>query len=149
MDLVLVLLSFCEIYYGHVAYAYLCYEVEIAMIFVRMMHWFIVIDKTFIDFVNIRIPVLFEGDLAHTANSYLKKNDRVHITGQILGDVIQSGANSDQACVQLFKSFHGSFSHQVMVRDLHYIEGSKALPKVMPTVNQNEGVLKHSGKLSV
>ncbi|XP_020870883.1 protein OSB4, chloroplastic isoform X2 [Arabidopsis lyrata subsp. lyrata] len=95
----------------------------------------------------IGIPVLFEGDLAHTANSYLKKNDRVHITGQILGDVIQSGANSDQACVQLFKSFHGSFSHQVMVRDLHYIEGSKALPKVMPTVNQNEGVLKHSASV--
>jgi len=111
-----------------------------------MMHYYIVIDKKFIDFVNIRIPVLFEGDLAHTANSYLKKNDRVHITGQILGDVIQSGANSDQAHVQLFKSFHGSFSHQVMVRDLHYIEGSKAMPKVLPTLDQNEGVLKHSGK---
>ncbi|CAE5958951.1 unnamed protein product [Arabidopsis arenosa] len=96
---------------------------------------------------NFWIPVLFEGDLAHTANSYLKKNDRVHITGQILGDVIQSGANSDQAHVQLFKSFHGSFSHQVMVRDLHYIEGSKALPKVMPTVDQNESVLKHSASV--
>ncbi|XP_010478544.1 PREDICTED: protein OSB4, chloroplastic-like [Camelina sativa] len=96
---------------------------------------------------NFWIPLLFEGDLAHTANSYLKKNDRVHITGQILGDVIQSGANSEQAYVQMFKSFHGSFSHQVMVRDLHYIEGSKPLPKALPTLDQNEGVLKHSASV--
>lgn len=113
-----------------------------------MIHWYIVIDTAFIHSVNIRIPVLFEGDLAHTANCYLKKNDRVHITGQILGDVIQSGANSDQAYVQLLKSFHGSFSHQVMVRDLHYIEGPKPLSKVLSTSDQNEGVLKHSGKRS-
>ncbi|EOA38088.1 hypothetical protein CARUB_v10009555mg [Capsella rubella] len=96
---------------------------------------------------NFWIPVLFEGDLAHTAYCYLKKNDRVHITGQILRDVIKSGANSDQAYVQLFKSFHGSFSHQVMVRDLHYVEGSEALPKALPTSDQSEGVLKHSASV--
>ncbi|KAL1205009.1 Protein OSB4 [Cardamine amara subsp. amara] len=97
---------------------------------------------------NFWIPVLFEGDLAHTANCYLKKNDQVHITGQILGDVISSGANSEQAYVKLFKSFNGSFSHQVIARDLHYIEGSKPLPKVLPTtLDQKEGVLKHSANV--
>lgn len=112
-----------------------------------VMHCYIVLILTLIDSVKIRIPVLFEGDLAHTAHSYLKKNDRVHITGQILGDVISSGANSEQAYVKLFKSFQGSFSHQVMARDLHYIEGSKPLAKSLPTtLDQKESVLKHSGK---
>lgn len=35
---------------------------------------------------------------------------------------------------------------QIMVRDLHYIQGSKTLPKVLPPLEQKESVLKHSGK---
>ncbi|VVA93164.1 unnamed protein product [Arabis nemorensis] len=82
------------------------------------------------------IPVVFEGELAHTANCHLKKNDRVHITGQVFVDTNPSGAEPDQEYVQ------------VMVRDLHYIDGSKALPKVLPTSSdQKEGVLKHSVSL--
>ncbi|KFK44893.1 hypothetical protein AALP_AA1G316600 [Arabis alpina] len=81
------------------------------------------------------IPVLFEGELAHTANCHLKENDRVHITGQVFVDTSPSGEKPDQEYVQ------------VMVRDLHYIEGSKALPKVLPISDQKEGVLKHSASL--
>ncbi|KAF8104157.1 hypothetical protein N665_0177s0014 [Sinapis alba] len=79
------------------------------------------------------IPVIFEGDLAHTANCHLKKNDRVHITGQIFVDASDiAGAKPDQAYVH------------IMVRDLHYIQGSKTLPKVL---EQKESVLKHSASL--
>ena len=35
---------------------------------------------------------------------------------------------------------------QIMVSDLHYIQGSKTLPKVLPPLEQKESVLKHSGK---
>lgn len=49
-----------------------------------------------------RIPVIFEGDLAHTANCHLKKNDRVHITGQIFVDASEiAGAKPDQAYVHV------------------------------------------------
>lgn len=51
--------------------------------------------------VKISIPVLFEGDLAHTANCHLKKNDRVHITGQVFVDASPSGANPDQEYLQV------------------------------------------------
>ncbi|ESQ33734.1 hypothetical protein EUTSA_v10008085mg [Eutrema salsugineum] len=82
------------------------------------------------------IPVIFEGDLAHTANCHLKKNDRVYITGQIFVDVSEvSGAKPDQAYVH------------VMARDLRYIQGSKPLPKVLPASDQKEDVLKHSASL--
>ncbi|CAN8313777.1 unnamed protein product [Cochlearia groenlandica] len=83
------------------------------------------------------IPVIFEGDLAHTANCHLKKNDRVYVTGHIFVDTSPvSGANPEQSYVQ------------VMVRDLQYIQDSKALPKVSPaSSNQKEGVLKHSASL--
>ena len=51
---------------------------------------------------KIRIPVIFEGDLAHTANCHLKKNDRVHITGQIFVDASEiAGAKPDQAYVHV------------------------------------------------
>ncbi|CAG7864172.1 unnamed protein product [Brassica rapa] len=82
------------------------------------------------------IPVIFEGDLAHTANCHLKKNDRLHITGQIFVDASEiAGAKPDQAYVH------------IMVRDLHYIQGSKTLPKVLPPLEQKESVLKHSASL--
>lgn len=34
----------------------------------------------------VRIPVIFEGDLAHAAVSHLKPNDVVHIAGQLSTD---------------------------------------------------------------
>uniref|UniRef100_A0A1J3FW94 Protein OSB4, chloroplastic n=1 Tax=Noccaea caerulescens TaxID=107243 RepID=A0A1J3FW94_NOCCA len=80
------------------------------------------------------VPVIFEGDLAHTANCHLKKNDRVYITGQIFVDVSEiSGAKPDQSYVH------------VMVRDLHYVKDSKSLPKFLP---KSDGVLKHSASLN-
>lgn len=46
--------------------------------------------------------MIFEGDLAHTANCHLKKNDRVYITGQIFVDVSEiSGAKPDQSYVHV------------------------------------------------
>ena len=35
---------------------------------------------------NIRIPIIFEGDLAHIAASHLKKGDFVNIGGQLSTD---------------------------------------------------------------
>ncbi|KAH9795894.1 protein OSB2 [Citrus sinensis] len=41
------------------------------------------------------IPILFEGDLAHIASSHLKKDDHVHIAGQLTADppAIEGQAN--------------------------------------------------------
>lgn len=33
-----------------------------------------------------RIPVVFEGDLAHIAACHLKKDDHVHVAGQLMAD---------------------------------------------------------------
>lgn len=53
-------------------------------------------------FDTVRVPVIFEGDLAHTANCHLKKNDRVYITGQIFVDVSEiAGAKPDQSYVHV------------------------------------------------
>ncbi|CAA7061323.1 unnamed protein product [Microthlaspi erraticum] len=83
------------------------------------------------------VPVIFEGDLAHTANCHLKKNDRVYITGQIFVDVSEiSGAKPDQSYVH------------IMVRDLYYVKDSKSLPKVSSKPDDKEGVLKHSASLN-
>lgn len=46
----------------------------------------------------------------------------------------------------LFISLFFFFHIQIMVRDLHYIQGSKTLPKVLPPLEEKESVLKHSGK---
>ncbi|KAG2304107.1 hypothetical protein Bca52824_032758 [Brassica carinata] len=55
------------------------------------------------------------------------ENDRVHITGQIFVDASEiAGAKPDQAYVH------------IMVRDLHYIQGSKTLPKVSPPLDQKK-----------
>lgn len=45
--------------------------------------------------------MVFEGELAHTANCHLKKNDRVHITGQVFVETNPSGAKPNEEYVQV------------------------------------------------
>ncbi|KAK1582878.1 hypothetical protein Q3G72_019159 [Acer saccharum] len=56
------------------------------------------------------IPVIFQGDLAHTVACHLKPNDHVHITGQLIIDSPTDNATQDNANVK------------VMVHSINFIE---------------------------
>ncbi|KAL9456505.1 hypothetical protein AB3S75_005686 [Citrus x aurantiifolia] len=78
------------------------------------------------------IPILFEGDLAHIASSHLKKDDHVHIAGQLTAD---SPAIEGQANVQ------------VMVHSLNLIEPTSQ--KRMFFVSKKQAAtVDHSVKIS-
>ncbi|XP_010538289.1 PREDICTED: protein OSB4, chloroplastic [Tarenaya hassleriana] len=83
---------------------------------------------------NLWIPVIFEGDLARTAACHLKKDDRIHIAGQLFVDILPSGANLGQANVQ------------VMVQSLHFVDNSLATKAF--AMSDQEGVLKHSANVT-
>lgn len=48
-----------------------------------------------------RIPVTFEGDLAHIAVSHLKKNDHVFIEGELSADYPAFGEKPGQTNIQV------------------------------------------------
>lgn len=51
--------------------------------------------------VEYRIPVIFEGDLAHIAMSHLKEKDFVHVAGHLSVDVPPFKLSEVQANVQV------------------------------------------------
>lgn len=62
--------------------------------------------------VSLRIPLIFQGDLAHVAASHLKEEDYVYIDGQLSADSPPSALKCEQS------------SLQVMVHNVNFVEGS-------------------------
>ncbi|XP_021901600.1 protein OSB3, chloroplastic/mitochondrial-like isoform X2 [Carica papaya] len=62
------------------------------------------------DSSGVWIPIIFEGDLAHVAACHLKKNDHIHISGQLFADAPPS--TTPQTPVNI----------QVMVHSLNFVE---------------------------
>ncbi|XP_017254727.1 protein OSB4, chloroplastic isoform X1 [Daucus carota subsp. sativus] len=62
--------------------------------------------------VSLRIPLLFEGDLAHIAASHLKEKDYVYIDGQLSADSPPVALKCEQS------------SLQVVVHNVNFVEGS-------------------------
>ncbi|KAL8128518.1 hypothetical protein V2J09_017673 [Rumex salicifolius] len=58
------------------------------------------------------IPIVFQGDLAHTAASHLKPDDNVYISGHLTADKLPLSLSSDQ------------HYFQVMVQSLNFVQGS-------------------------
>lgn len=54
-----------------------------------------------IEFPHLRIPIIFEGDLAHIAACHVKENDYVYITGQLSKHHPWRNANQGEASVQV------------------------------------------------
>ncbi|KAG6790419.1 hypothetical protein POTOM_006572 [Populus tomentosa] len=65
----------------------------------------------------VKIPIIFEGDLAHIAASHLKKGDFVYIDGQLSTDPPPFPEMPDQTQVQ------------VLVNSINFIEGSFQVKK--------------------
>jgi len=49
-----------------------------------------------------RVPIIFEGDLAHTAARHLKLGDDVHIAGQLSPDPLPINLTNDRVDVQVW-----------------------------------------------
>lgn len=58
---------------------------------------------------SLRIPIVFEGDLAVTAATHLKKNDNVHVAGHLSSDTLPINMTNQQVKVQ------------VMVHNVYYV----------------------------
>ncbi|PPD69266.1 hypothetical protein GOBAR_DD33865 [Gossypium barbadense] len=80
------------------------------------------------------IPIIFEGDLAHTAAFHLKENDHVYIDGQLTADP-PSNATRNQASVQ------------VMVRAINFVDESSPKTKNIASV-KTKRTSRHSGESS-
>ena len=52
----------------------------------------------------IRIPLIFEGDLAHIAACHLKENDYIHVAGQISADPLYLDESQCPSKVQVCSS---------------------------------------------
>lgn len=52
----------------------------------------------------VRIPIVFEGDLAHTADLHLKDSDFVFVAGSLRSDLDNLSAGEDQARLQVNSS---------------------------------------------
>ncbi|KAF3959023.1 hypothetical protein CMV_016120 [Castanea mollissima] len=64
------------------------------------------------DSPSLRIPIIFEGDLAHIAACHLKEKNFVHVTGRLSADPPHLNANQGQANIQ------------VMVHSLNFVQPS-------------------------
>ncbi|KAM7278612.1 hypothetical protein ACFE04_005746 [Oxalis oulophora] len=84
------------------------------------------------------VQVIFEGDLARTAASYLKENDRVYITGQVI-------TQRDDP-LSLNES-HGQTNLQVMAHSVNFVDIK--MKNNSASVEKEEGFLKHSVSVSV
>ncbi|KAM3741035.1 hypothetical protein ACB098_08G145200 [Castanea mollissima] len=64
------------------------------------------------DSPSLRIPIIFEGNLAHIAACHLKEKNFVHVTGRLSADPPHLNANQGQANIQ------------VMVHSLNFVQPS-------------------------
>lgn len=65
------------------------------------------------------VPIIFEGDLAHTAAMHLKEMDTVHIAGQLNPDPLPINLTNNRVDVQ------------VKVHDIHFVRGYHNMKKNM------------------
>ncbi|KAI5442159.1 protein OSB2, chloroplastic isoform X2 [Lathyrus oleraceus] len=70
---------------------------------------------------SLLIPVIFQGDLAHTANFHLKQNDVVHVVGQISTDP---------------KHSKPQYQFQVMAQSLNFVQDYPLVKKASLTSKQ-------------
>ncbi|XP_045790339.1 protein OSB2, chloroplastic-like [Trifolium pratense] len=76
---------------------------------------------------SLLIPLLFQGDLAHTANFHLKLNDVVHVAGQL--------------STHRPKHSNPQYQFQVMVRSLNFVQDYPRIKKDSLTSKQKNGSL--------
>ncbi|TQD98442.1 hypothetical protein C1H46_016043 [Malus baccata] len=81
---------------------------------------------------TIRIPIVFEGDLAHTADLHLKDSDFVFVAGSLRSDLDNLSAAEDQARLQ------------VLVHTLNFVEESYQLNKSSKADRQEERTTDHT-----
>ncbi|KAJ0083102.1 hypothetical protein Patl1_11639 [Pistacia atlantica] len=96
-------------------------------------HWAgtVINQRATSDSPQLWIPVVFEGDLAHIAACHLKKDDHVHIAGQLTADP-PSPIASQRANVQ------------VMVHSVHFVDVSYKKGKPFSSQKQEVGTTDHS-----
>lgn len=75
----------------------------------------------------LQIPVIFEGDLAHTAVTHLKLNDFIHIAGQLTADP-----------PHLQHPTPPQISFQVMVQTLNFVQGIPQLDNATPAISNKK-----------
>ncbi|KAK7272772.1 hypothetical protein RJT34_29595 [Clitoria ternatea] len=82
------------------------------------------------------IPVIFEGDLAHTATSHLKPNDFIHVEGQLTTDPPR------------FQQHHPLLlsNMQLIVQTLNFVQppNNTTFPKTLPIPKSEEHATKPS-----
>jgi hypothetical protein len=79
---------------------------------------------------SLLIPVLFQGDLAHTANFHLKLNDVVHVAGQL---------STDRP-----KHSNPQYQFQVMVQSLNFVQDYPRVKKDSLNTKQKTASLSES-----
>ncbi|QHO13665.1 hypothetical protein HN873_052952 [Arachis hypogaea] len=72
------------------------------------------------------IPVIFEGDLAHSAACHLKEDDFIYVAGQLTADPPRLGENQIQSNSNI----------QVVVQSLNFVQGYPQLEKISATSKQ-------------
>nr|KYP60349.1 hypothetical protein KK1_015804 [Cajanus cajan] len=75
----------------------------------------------------LQIPVIFEGDLAHTAVAHLKLNDFIHIAGHLTADP-----------PNLQHPTPPQISFQVMVQTLNFVQGIPQLDNATPAISNKK-----------
>ncbi|ESW24981.1 hypothetical protein PHAVU_004G177000 [Phaseolus vulgaris] len=82
------------------------------------------------------IPLIFEGDLAHTAKCHLKANDFIHIAGTLTTHPHPPHPQQHQHQTNM----------QVMVQTLNFVQGHPQLTKTLPFSQSEEHDINPSGK---
>ncbi|KAM1123055.1 hypothetical protein ACFX13_004582 [Malus domestica] len=80
----------------------------------------------------LRIPIVFEGDLANTADLHLKDSDFVFVAGSLRSDLDHLNAGEDQGRLQ------------VLVHTLYFVEESSQLNKSSKADRQEERTTDHT-----
>ncbi|GMH03156.1 hypothetical protein Nepgr_004995 [Nepenthes gracilis] len=92
----------------------------------------VISQEQFSDSSPLRISIIFEDDLAHTAACHLKEKDNIYIAGRLSADPLPITLNNDQS------------SMQVMVHSINFVHGSSDLKKnSMPDKQELTDVCSH------
>ncbi|KAK7363948.1 hypothetical protein VNO80_12233 [Phaseolus coccineus] len=85
---------------------------------------------------HVRIPLIFEGDLAHTAKCHLKPNDFIHIAGNL----------TTHPHPPLPQQHQHQTNIQVMVQTLNFVQGYPQPTKTLPFSQSEEHDINPSRK---
>ncbi|XP_034214513.1 protein OSB4, chloroplastic-like isoform X2 [Prunus dulcis] len=80
----------------------------------------------------LKMPIIFEGDLAHIASLHLKENDFVFVAGSLRSDLLHLNASKGQTPLQ------------VMVHTLYFVEESSQTKKSSKDDRQEEKTIDHT-----